>query len=465
MFRVLNILARRKNGAGGPLRPAAAIVRVDKKALQSHNVGPTIDSNVVIVNQTTGQYYRFHNTITDVHREQYANALIGTAVTYPGFIAVGNTAKLNTESGSAFTLLKSEIDRLAVTSSALQASDVARFVAVFQSGDGNGEINELGLFSAGHSVVAVDAMDAVGDWTTSGALTQDTVTYREGTASVRNTVTGTGSQLTAFQKTTFNLDVTNAVTEANTYLQMWYWVNTDTSPLASGVTPTMIDGASVLVRCYTGGSNYYEWALATTGTDRIISTGPNWLNLRFSAATKSGSPDIVGANLTRITILSTPDNTVVVRELLDRIRVFVPAGNLWARVDLPTTVTKEIATTAAVYWFLAMRAGGAVENYNAYAFERLTVSTSSTALTASSYNPNSVARPGQPARQAWIVIRSGGPINWTLDGTTPTSTVGNGPWYAGSSFMITGYTDIAAFRAIRTSLAADDATLEITYLR
>lgn len=99
--------------------------------------------------------------------------------------------------------------------------------------------------------------------------------------------------------------------------------------------------------------------------------------------------------------------------------------------------------------------------YTGFARETITVSTAVKQLTSTTYQPSS----GDAAREAFVFIRSGGPINWTFDGTAPTSTSGSGPWLSEDSFIITGLSNIAAFKAILDTSASGDATLEIEYLR
>jgi hypothetical protein len=99
--------------------------------------------------------------------------------------------------------------------------------------------------------------------------------------------------------------------------------------------------------------------------------------------------------------------------------------------------------------------------FNAFDRETLTVGTTPVGFDVSKILPGG----GDPARQAQIVIRSGGPINFTLDGTTVTNTAGSGPWVEGTSFTVTGVSNVVNFQAIRDSTAASNAILEIEYLR
>jgi hypothetical protein len=92
--------------------------------------------------------------------------------------------------------------------------------------------------------------------------------------------------------------------------------------------------------------------------------------------------------------------------------------------------------------------------YTGFGYESLTVSTAVVPLTASEYISGD-----KKAQVAHITVESN-PINYTYEGTTPSSTVGhNLP--AGSTLTLTGHANIVAFRMIRSGGA--DATVKITY--
>lgn len=93
-------------------------------------------------------------------------------------------------------------------------------------------------------------------------------------------------------------------------------------------------------------------------------------------------------------------------------------------------------------------------NYVGFGYEALTVSTVALALTSSEYVSGD-----KKARIAYITVESN-PINFTYEGTTPTSTVGHN-LTAGSTLILEGYANIVAFRMIRSG--GSDATVKITY--
>lgn len=92
--------------------------------------------------------------------------------------------------------------------------------------------------------------------------------------------------------------------------------------------------------------------------------------------------------------------------------------------------------------------------YDGFAYEKITVSTSALPLTAATYVSGD-----KRAQVAHITIESQ-PVNYTYDGTTPTATEGHN-LIAGSTLVLTGYSNIVAFRIIRSG--ASDATIKVTY--
>lgn len=95
----------------------------------------------------------------------------------------------------------------------------------------------------------------------------------------------------------------------------------------------------------------------------------------------------------------------------------------------------------------------------AYKNETITVVNSAIGFTAADIaNP---AKWGSRVRKAFCTLdASTGPIRFTYDGTTPTTTVGH-ILTAGNSITVEGEADIANFRAIRTTDTS--GTLIVTY--
>ena len=93
-------------------------------------------------------------------------------------------------------------------------------------------------------------------------------------------------------------------------------------------------------------------------------------------------------------------------------------------------------------------------NHPAFAYEVFTVSTTALILTAATYAPGD-----RKAQTAYITVESNG-VNFTYEGTTPTSSVGHNV-AAGGSVTISGYKNIQNFKMIRSGGA--DATVKVTY--
>lgn len=94
------------------------------------------------------------------------------------------------------------------------------------------------------------------------------------------------------------------------------------------------------------------------------------------------------------------------------------------------------------------------KNYVGFGYEAFTVSTTALALSASEYVSGN-----KKAQVAHITVESQ-PINYTYEGTTPTSSIGHN-LTAGSTLTLEGYANIVAFRMIRSG--ASDATVKVTY--
>lgn len=99
-------------------------------------------------------------------------------------------------------------------------------------------------------------------------------------------------------------------------------------------------------------------------------------------------------------------------------------------------------------------------NRQAFAYETLTVSNASTALTAATYAPADYASKGKAQRA--VITANDQPARFRVDGGAPTATVGH-KLAAGETVVITGYTNIVNFRIIREG--ATDVNLAVTYER
>lgn len=407
--------------------------------------------NVIIVDFDNNEIYSGHNEITQTHRNKYADFLIGTAVTTPSHIAIGSKVKLDTESNVAFTKLKSELARVAITSAALQSQDTARFAAILTAGVGTGTIREVGLFNAAESTVEINDCDANTNWSVgAGSLVVDTTEFQEGTASLKNQYTGNGGETDSFTYLPDPQIDTEFTTNANGIFQFWYY---NDNVAACNAADMQIDLVTL------NSNNRYVW---TVRPGSELTNGWNWFHLPLADATISGTPNVETQNVDEFRILITVDNSINVTQRVDRLRLFEPNGDLWARFEPPVSITKQFGTVVGIYWFFSMREGGAELAFTAFDSESITVSTSAIGFTSSKISPSGG---GGQARQAIVFINSGGPIRWNIDGTNPTSTTGQGPYESGEFFTLEGITNISNLRMIRDTTATGDATVHAIYLR
>lgn len=95
----------------------------------------------------------------------------------------------------------------------------------------------------------------------------------------------------------------------------------------------------------------------------------------------------------------------------------------------------------------------------AYDHEQLLVSGTALGFTATKYRP--AAADARRAVKAIVTVDPTNPIRYTLDGTTPTTSVGH--YAVGVSFELDGYDNIKNFRCIKQG--ATDAGLAASFLR
>jgi hypothetical protein len=441
--------------------------------------------NVLFVDYTNCESAWAHNTITTRHRELYARMLRGDAIIAPTHIALGNVRKEATEDEATFTRLKSEFARVDLTSRVLQSSVTARLASVVLPGEGSGNIDEFGLFNGSVVASPIDGADSTNNWSSDGTLGAVTTlsanigsfTHLEGSAALEATLNGTGSTILAFDNNALSVDLT-AFTEAD-FLQYWWFVD-HLENIGGG------SNGAVTTRLYTGngGSDYYEWetpaihtALGASSTSELGHTlaraartlahddedAGSWyhFNLRLSDAAKNGFPDIAHQSVTRFSVLTTSITSTPSVQGLDAIRMFRPTSDLWARVEPPRMLIKTSQIAVGVFWFLSSREGGVSEIQNAYNRETIIVNNDVIELDASRLNPINASG----ARSALFFIRSGGPINWMIDGTSPTNTVGSGPWHEFDHFVIEGESNLQNFKVTLDSAATNNATVEVEYFR
>lgn len=98
---------------------------------------------------------------------------------------------------------------------------------------------------------------------------------------------------------------------------------------------------------------------------------------------------------------------------------------------------------------------------NAFAFEKISVSSAVKQLTEATFNVNSTTNSVKASAALITCDGTAGTndVRYTLDGTTPSSSQGH-LLAAGQGVVIYGFSNIKNFKCIRTS---SDTTIEVTY--
>ena len=94
------------------------------------------------------------NIVVNYARDRLAQALIGTSVTYPGFISVGTGTTSPSAADTGLVTLSQydgANDAKAFTSKSVKSIYTARYVTQFTSGEANITIRELGLFDSANA--------------------------------------------------------------------------------------------------------------------------------------------------------------------------------------------------------------------------------------------------------------------------------------------------------------------------
>ena len=112
--------------------------------------------NWVLEDLDTGEITRGKNSniVVNYAREQLANAIIGTSVTFPGFIAVGTGTNTPAASDTALQTLSQydgANDAKAVDTKSIRTLYTSRFTGQFITTEANITIREIGLFDAANS--------------------------------------------------------------------------------------------------------------------------------------------------------------------------------------------------------------------------------------------------------------------------------------------------------------------------
>jgi len=279
------------------------------------------------------------NTLTYFFRTQVIRWLAGKGVynavsnplgwVLPAYMGIG----VGTVGGDqkAVTALVSEVFRNSLAIVPQMSTTSTVFRVVFKAEDIAVSISEVMMFEQDASVVLLDSCQVLGTWQTGTlqTLVVDATDRRQGSGSLKATVTGAGpSNRSFYQDGWANIDCS----AADIALQAWLSV-TDKTKLTSDVT----------IRLYSvSTANYWSW----TVTLASLVNGWNFINLLFSAASTTGSPvttDIIGFEL-----LVAKDNGAILN--LDYIRTYQHAGTGLSRVEVSPVFVKQIGSILNIVW-------------------------------------------------------------------------------------------------------------------
>ena len=211
-----------------------------------------------------------HNTLTDLYGVTHTDYLIGDAPDIPNYIAIGTGVLSSDEIANSQTKLKEEVWRSLITSASEHRDDIARLVAAFLSGEGAGDITEVGLFVGAvdeQQIAFCDAVAEGGTWeaetsTNLDPIAADTSNFKEGTGSISVERDGTNSSVLSFNFF-LNDDLSGVIEaaldggndETTDNLEFWYYNDfpSDGAGIATMSTQSVISGSD--------STNFYEWSI------------------------------------------------------------------------------------------------------------------------------------------------------------------------------------------------------------
>jgi len=246
--------------------------------------------------------YETDNVVTTKGRDSIISAIAQNISPGWSYIAVGVGTSTP---GSAQTALDREIFRTPVVGGYVPNPGTARLLAVLDTGEGCGDLREIGVFNADARRVVLSSCDGTANWQSDGTLTAETTIVMEGAASLRaqmgtaGEVAFHGSLSPALGSVTFGTP---------DYLQFWYRTEQDVGTVTVEVgDPTV----------------YYRFMWAPGTTDAWV-----LFHNQLGSATKvgSGSP----SSWSYFKLYHSAIGTVFY-EYLDWVSLFGKSGDLLAR--------------------------------------------------------------------------------------------------------------------------------------
>lgn len=233
-------------------------------------------------------------------------------------------------------------------------TDACVILGVFRKNEAGGDWSHLMLVDDDVQEDVLDSCDALDDWDAPGigsVLTQDTSRRQVGGASLRITINGTGAGTGTFRKDELSFDALSAgYLEDETYLTFWYYIS-DVSKLSGPLTVELSSSTS-------DNTDEWQWQLL----ENSLQTGWNYLALAFRDATEVGSPTL--SSIVRFRLVTDYEAVSNGQELnLDNVKLWRPAGNPLAIVDLKPTFTKDADSVLTVRWRLGLTFSGSENTF------------------------------------------------------------------------------------------------------
>lgn len=262
-----------------------------------------------------------HNIITTLGRDSIVDAITSGTGPAWGYIGIGADA---TSPASANAALGTEIYREALSSAWAPGPGTARLLVVVGPYVGNGDWREVGIFDSDEKRVELSTAESTTNWTSDGALSQETSVVHQGQASIRcqmtadGTVPFTNSSLTpAYGALSFG---------TADYVQFWY--------------RNSVDPGQLTIRVGTDPSNFYYWQWSPSAQNEF-----ELVHLLFDDAIPTGSPSratIAFFYIVHNAVGSTLD------EYLDHVSLFGTAGAMMTRGTV--SLTKAYNSVRNVYY-------------------------------------------------------------------------------------------------------------------
>ena len=418
-----------------------------------------IQGRIEIEDLATGTIlHEQRNALTDIHRQRYAEMVVGRELTLPNSIALSVKRSTLTESPNEKRSLNSEFQRDPIYSRLVEGTDTARLSALLDS-EVTADVLQVGLFGGDSSIYDLHDCDSLDSIFSNATLSLDPTEKRAGTDSVKVDTVNRDASSRSFNLVRdyfptdwrdSNTGDTISLDSENNHLQFWYFVSDLTLMEADPIVQMYADDTA-------GEEKYLEWRI---DRNDLSANDWNWISLAFGDYTNKvgmGNAVFEGDRIDRIMFIIDPiQSTTTLVERFDQVQLARLGGDLWAVSDLATTFEKQAGVSLALNWYLSVTRGAGVAQPDPISFDTESfnnIGSTVTRLSAPKYQPPGGTSPASQAR-IWVTQ---GTVYYTTDGSTPTtgSTSQGVTGVFGDAIALYG-ADIADFRFIGTSSADAD---------